>query len=112
LACNDLVPNQIVGHPRDLWRCGCCTSCSAVSSGGWRRSARPAAKDAQILVLRRQNALLRRRRPKPRLDWADRVVLTGLIRLLPRVLRAHRWSRRPQLSAVAGEDGDGVAAVL
>jgi hypothetical protein len=34
LACNDLVPSQIVGHHLDLWRCGCCTSCSAVSSGG------------------------------------------------------------------------------
>jgi hypothetical protein len=42
-----------------------------------------AAKDVEILVLRHENTVLRRQNPKPRLDWADRVALAALIRLLP-----------------------------
>lgn len=62
-----------------------------------------AAKDVEILVLRHENAVLRRQNPKPRLDWADRAALAALIGLLPRTLTAHRlitpaavlaWHRR------------------
>ena len=59
---------------------------------GWMallaRSA--ASKDAELLVLRQEVAVLRRQNPKPKLDWADRMVIAALARLLPRPLRMSR----------------------
>jgi putative transposase len=93
-----------------------------------------AAKDVEIVVLRHENAVLRRANPRPRLDWADRATLSALIGLLPRAVWMHRlvtlatvlaWYRRlvgrrwtypnrpgrppidPAVAAVVGQMGPG-----
>ena len=72
---------------------------------GWlARLARSAAsRDAELLVLRQEVAVLRRQNPKPKPDWAGRAVLAALARLIPGRLRGSRlvtpgtllrWRRR------------------
>jgi putative transposase len=61
------------------------------------------AKEIEILILRHQLAVLQRRTPRPRMNWADRALTAALARLLPTRRRLGllvtpatilRWHRR------------------
>src|SRR3954447_5712548 len=60
---------------------------------GWMvlRARSDTAKEIEILVLRHQLAVLRRRTPRPRMSWTDRALISALTRLPP----ARRRPPRP-----------------
>jgi len=66
-----------------------------------------AARDAEIVILRHELAVLRRTAGRPRLDWADRAMMSALAKVIARdrrgrlvvtpatLLRWHRDIARP-----------------
>jgi putative transposase len=63
---------------------------------GWlvRLGRGQASKDAEIMVLRHEVAVLRRQVTQPSPGWADLAILAALARYLPAMLRAH-WLVTP-----------------
>ena len=63
-----------------------------VRASGWPvlLARSDAVKDAEILMLRHEVAVLRRQVARPRPEWAHRAVIAALARLLPGHLRLHR----------------------
>ena len=85
---------------------------------------RSATKDAELLMLQHEVTVLRRQVTRPRMDWADRAVLAGLARRLPRyvwrgllvqpatLLRWHRDLVRRRWSYPHRSGRPGVAAEI
>jgi hypothetical protein len=67
-----------------------CRSLAALLSWLALSARSSASKNAEILILRHEVAVLRCGNPKPRIGWAARALLAALARILPMALLPHR----------------------
>ena len=58
-----------------------------------------ASKDAVLLIVRHEVAVLRRTNSRPPLNWADRAMLTALCRHLPATYSRIVWSHQQRSCA-------------
>ena len=76
----------VPGQPGMIARCGLATRLSdARPVLSWLAlfARSDVTKDAEILTLRHEVAVLRRSNPRPKMSWLDRSLLSALSRLLP-----------------------------
>jgi putative transposase len=79
-----------IGHDRLSWRYDCYLIFRQLVTWLGLLARSSGSKNAEILVLRHEVAVLRRQVSRPRLSWADRAVFAALSRLLSQAGRLHR----------------------
>lgn len=110
----ELRRSRTLDLQRMVMRCGVTTAYPIfIRVGDWLvlLSRSSAAEDVELPVLRLEVTVLRRTRPRPRLEWADRAVLAALVHRLPRRPVDHPDCPDHALTCVKAKSAGGGGAV-